>query len=99
MGDKMEYHNRLKELRIENNFTQAEIAYILQTRQEQYSKYENGKRELPIKHLVTLCYLYKVSSDYILGIKAFKKNKICYPSLLFLLIFFLYMIAFATKHR
>lgn len=76
MGDKMEYHNRLKELRIENNFTQAEIAYILQTRQEQYSKYENGKRELPIKHLVTLCYLYKVSSDYILGIKEFKKNKI-----------------------
>ncbi len=72
----MDYYKRLKELRIKNNYTQAEIAYILQTRQEQYSKYENGKRELPIKHLVTLCYLYKVSSDYILGIKEFKKDKI-----------------------
>ena len=59
-GDKMDYHKRLKELRIKNNYTQAEIAYILQTRQEQYSKYENGKRELPIHHLVTLCFLYKV---------------------------------------
>lgn len=71
----MDYHKRLKELRVKNNYTQAEIAYILQTRQEQYSKYESGKRELPIKHLVTLCYLYKVSSDYILGIKEFNREK------------------------
>lgn len=71
----MDYHKRLKELRVKNNYTQAEIAYILQTRQEQYSKYESGKRDLPIKHLVTLCYLYKVSSDYILGIKEFNREK------------------------
>ncbi|MEE1061989.1 MAG: helix-turn-helix transcriptional regulator [Ruminococcus sp.] len=73
----MDYHKRLKELRVKNNYTQAEIAYILQTRQEQYSKYESGKRDLPIKHLVTLCYLYKVSSDYILGIKEFNREKHC----------------------
>lgn len=71
----MDYNKRLKELRVKNNYTQAEIAYILQTRQEQYSKYESGKRDLPIKHLVTLCYLYKVSSDYILGIKEFNREK------------------------
>ena len=73
----MGYNKRLKELRVKNNYTQAEIAYILQTRQEQYSKYESGKRELPIKHLVTLCYLYKMSSDYILGIKEFNREKHC----------------------
>ena len=44
----MDYTKRLKELRIANGYTQAEIAFLLHTRQEQYSKYENGKRELPV---------------------------------------------------
>ena len=70
-GFVMEYCKKLKELRIENGFTQEQIAYILHTRQEQYSKYENGKRELPIRHLIALCCLYRVSADYILGIEKF----------------------------
>ena len=45
----MDYCKRLKELRFENGYTQEQIAFILHTRQEQYSKYESGKRELPIK--------------------------------------------------
>ena len=49
----MDYCKRLKELRFENGYTQEQIAFILHTRQEQYSKYESGKRELPIKHLIT----------------------------------------------
>ena len=67
----MDYQKRLKELRIKNGYTQEQIAFILHTRQEQYSKYESGKRELPIKHLVALCCLYRVSADYILGIEKF----------------------------
>ena len=65
----MDYHKRLRELRIEHGYTQEQIAYILHTRQEQYSKYENGKRDLPIKHLIALCCLYRVSADYVLGIE------------------------------
>ncbi len=65
----MDYHKRLRELRIEHGYTQQQIAYILHTRQEQYSKYENGKRDLPIKHLIALCCLYRVSADYVLGIE------------------------------
>ena len=64
----MDYCKRLKELRIKNGYTQEQIAFILHTRQEQYSKYESGKRELPIRHLIALCFLYRVSADYILGI-------------------------------
>lgn len=64
----MDYYKRLRELRIEHGYTQQQIAFILHTRQEQYSKYENGKRELPIKHLIALCCLYHVSADYVLGI-------------------------------
>ena len=69
----MDYCKRLKELRVKNGYTQGQIAFILHTRQEQYSKYENGKRELSIRHLITLCCLYKTSSDYILGIEKFVK--------------------------
>ncbi len=67
----MEYCKRLKELRINHGYTQQQIAYILRIRQEQYSKYENGRRELPIHHLISLCCLYKTSADYILGIEKF----------------------------
>ena len=69
----MDYFKRLKELRIKNGYTQQQIAFILHTRQEQYSKYESGKRELSIRHLIALCCLYKVSSDYVLGIEKFVK--------------------------
>ena len=69
----MDYTKRLKELRIKNAYTQAEIAFLLHTRQEQYSKYESGKRELPIRHLIALCRIYRVSSDYILGLEKFNK--------------------------
>ena len=31
-------------------------------------RYENGINELPIRHLKTLCELYGVSADYVLGI-------------------------------
>ena len=65
----MDYHKRLRELRIEHGYTQEQIAFILHTRQEQYSKYENGKRDLPIKHLIALCCLYRVSADYVVGIE------------------------------
>ena len=71
----MDYCKRLKKLRIENGYTQEQIAFILHTRQEQYSKYENGKRELPIKHLIALCCLYRVSADYVLGIEKFIKSE------------------------
>ena len=74
IGDFMEYCKRLKELRIKNGYTQEQIAFILHTRQEQYSKYESGKRELPIKHLISLCCLYRVSADYVLGIEKFVKK-------------------------
>ena len=70
----MDYCKRLMELRVANGYTQEQIAFILHTRQEQYSKYESGKRELPIRHLITLCCLYRVSADYILGIEKLIKK-------------------------
>ena len=69
----MNYCKRLRDLRLKNGYTQEQIAFILHTRQEQYSKYESGKRELPLRHLITLCCLYRVSADYVLGFVKFTK--------------------------
>ncbi len=64
------YYEIIKELREdrEPKPSQKEIAKLLGTTQQYYSKYENGKRPLPIEHLKTLCVFYNVSADYILGL-------------------------------
>ena len=72
----MYYLQRLKDLREDEDLKQAYIARLLHTTQQQYSLYESGQRELPIRHLVTLADFYKVSADYILGrtnIKEYRK--------------------------
>lgn len=58
----------IRELREDHDLKQSDIAKILGTTQQVYSRYENGINEMPIKHLITLCKLYNVSADYILGI-------------------------------
>ena len=63
----MYYLQRLKDLREDKDLQQSDIAKLLNTTQPQYSRYETGERELPIRHLVTLAEFYDVSADYILG--------------------------------
>ncbi len=63
-----QYYERIRELREDKDLTQQNIADILKTTQQVYSRYENGTNEIPIHHLITLCKFYKVSSDYILGL-------------------------------
>lgn len=59
---------RLKELRIENGFTQEYVARYLSVQQNTYSQYETQKRDIPLESLVKLAALYQTSTDYILGI-------------------------------
>ena len=49
--------------------TQQDVANILGTSQTMYARYERGANELPIRHLIALCRYYRVSADYILGLK------------------------------
>ncbi len=65
----MKYIKIIKDLREDNDLTQQEVADYLGTSQTMYARYERGANELPIRHLIKLCKLYNVSSDYILGIK------------------------------
>ena len=65
----MNYIKIMRDLREDNDFTQQEVAEILGTSQTMYARYERGANELPIHHLIKLCQLYNVSSDYMLGLK------------------------------
>lgn len=64
----MDYHERIKNLRVDHDKTQKELAEFLHTGQSYYAKYENGHRPLPIDRLRELCLYYNVSADYILGL-------------------------------
>ena len=58
---------RLKELREDRDLLQKDLAAFLHVRQNTYSQYENGQRQLPIAALMQLADYYGVSTDYILG--------------------------------
>ena len=64
----MKYFQRLRDLREDADKTQTEIAEILNMKQNQYSRYERGERELPMHHFVTLARFYNVSLDYLAGL-------------------------------
>lgn len=63
-----DYAQRIRELRIDHDKSQAQIAVILGTTKNQVGKYERGEQEMPIKHLIALCDYYEVSADYILNL-------------------------------
>ena len=62
------YYEKLRELREDNDLKQSDIAHLLGTTQQVYSRYENGINEMPVRHLVTLCRFYGVSADKGLGL-------------------------------
>lgn len=59
---------RIKSLREDNDITQAEIAKILKTTQQHYSKIERGYAEIGAEKLILLSKFYNVSVDYLLGL-------------------------------
>ena len=62
------YCELLRELRESRELKQSDIAMVLNTTQQVYSRYETGINELPLRHLITLCRFYHVSADYLLGL-------------------------------
>ena len=61
------YNQILRELREDNDLSQKEVAKYLEIKQQVYSRYKIGIRDLPIEHLIKLAKFYKVTTDYILG--------------------------------
>ena len=57
---------RLKDLREDADLTQQALAEHLHIRQNTYSQYENGQRQIPLELLFALAEYYNTSVDYIL---------------------------------
>ena len=67
------YRERIRELREDNDKTQAEIAKVLFTRYNVYQRYELGTAKMPIHHLIALAKYYNTSTDYICGLTDIKE--------------------------
>ncbi|MBQ2115706.1 MAG: helix-turn-helix transcriptional regulator [Lachnospiraceae bacterium] len=58
---------KLKDLRLQNNLSQKEVATKLGISPSIVSGYETGERSPSTENLLALSYLYKCSTDYLLG--------------------------------
>ena len=75
-----ELHNlpcRISELRISKGLSKKQLATALGVSASTISSYECGTRLPSLDMLVKLCYYFKVSSDYILGIEKPKNYSTC----------------------
>ena len=59
---------RLKDIRIENDLTQAQMAKILNTTQTSYNRWENNVELISLKKLTRVCNYFNTSMDYLVGI-------------------------------
>ena len=64
---------RLRDLREDNDMSQAQMAKLLNCSQQTYSRYESHTTEIPLESLIFLAEYYKTSVDYLLGVTNEKK--------------------------
>lgn len=61
-------YKRIKDLRIDRDIKQAEIAEQIGLYTTTYQRYERGERETPLEVAVELAKFYNVSLDYLAGL-------------------------------
>ena len=60
-------YERLKELRLSNNLTQADFATAFNISQGTIGNWESGKRTPDIEMIIKISAFFNVSTDYLLG--------------------------------
>ena len=63
----MNYRTRMRHLREDRDLTQREVGAVINKSQQGYSHIEDGRAELKIDDMITLCRYYGVSADYFVG--------------------------------
>ena len=58
----------LKDIRVENDLTQIQMAKILNTTQTSYNRWENSIELISLKKLTRVCNYFNTSMDYLVGI-------------------------------
>lgn len=65
----MKLYERIRNLREDHDLSQDTLAEFLKVSQSTYSRYEAGRLDIPTEILIALSKYYKVSVDYLLGLK------------------------------
>ena len=61
-------YERIRNLRIDNDYSQQEIAKLLNISQNTYSQYETGMLSYPLDAVRKLELFYNTSIDYLVGL-------------------------------
>lgn len=61
------YIQRLIDLRTDSDLTQKQVGTIINKSQQGYAHIENGKAQISVDDLITLCNFYNTSPEYVLG--------------------------------
>lgn len=61
-------YERIRNIRIDRGLTQADVAKILNVKQNTYCQYEIGVLNYPLDLVVKLADYYGVSVDYLVGL-------------------------------
>ena len=64
----LDYRTRIRNIREDRDYTQAQIGKVLQKTQQGYNHIEAGRAELKIEDLIKLCQFYNLSADYMIGL-------------------------------
>lgn len=61
-------YERIRDLRMDKDLSQKEMANLLHCTQQAYSNYELGLRDIPTEVLTALAQFHNTSIDYLLGL-------------------------------
>ena len=64
----VKFKERLKELRLEKELSQEELARALKINQRSISNWETGARQPDFETLILIAEYFSVTTDYLLGI-------------------------------
>jgi len=67
-------NTKLMEIRQNNNYSQRELAKLLNVSKSTYARWETQEQFIPLSRLNDFCNFFKVSMDYAMGISNVNKN-------------------------
>ncbi len=63
----MDYRQKFKNLRVDRDLTQQQVAEICNVSDATVGHWENLKRDMKVDSIIKLCRFYNVSPEYIFG--------------------------------